>query len=128
MSQKDGACNLNNRIAIGTLIYVKAALECRGQWLARTGALALKDNRLSSHDKFSLDGGCSNRARYGVGIIAAQGPLCPMRYERSAPKPPLCPNCAQAMRLARTTPRFGDLPDVYTFECQACDVSHIEAE
>jgi hypothetical protein len=24
------------------------------------------------------------------------------------------------------TSRFGDLPDLYTFECQACGVSHIE--
>jgi hypothetical protein len=24
------------------------------------------------------------------------------------------------------TSRFGDLPDLYTFECRACDVSHIE--
>jgi hypothetical protein len=30
------------------------------------------------------------------------------------------------MRLARMTSRFGDLPDLYTFECRACGVSHIE--
>jgi hypothetical protein len=24
------------------------------------------------------------------------------------------------------TSRFGDLPDLYTFECRACGVSHIE--
>jgi hypothetical protein len=30
------------------------------------------------------------------------------------------------MRLARMTSRFGDLPDLYTFECSACGVSHIE--
>jgi hypothetical protein len=30
------------------------------------------------------------------------------------------------MRLARITSRFGDLPDLYTFECQACGLSHIE--
>jgi hypothetical protein len=29
------------------------------------------------------------------------------------------------MRLGRITPRFGDLPDLYTFECRACGVSHI---
>jgi hypothetical protein len=39
----------------------------------------------------------------------------------------LCPFCAQAMRLARITSRFGDLPELYTFECRACGVSHIEA-
>jgi hypothetical protein len=31
------------------------------------------------------------------------------------------------MRLARITSRFDDLPELYTFECQACGVSHIEA-
>jgi len=31
------------------------------------------------------------------------------------------------MRLARVTSRFGDLTDLYTFECRACGVSHIEA-
>jgi hypothetical protein len=53
-----------------------------------------------------------------------------MRYERShehAPKTPLCPSCAQIMRLAHLTSRFGDLPDLYTFECRACGVTHIEA-
>jgi hypothetical protein len=44
------------------------------------------------------------------------------------PKPPPCPSCAQTMRLARITSRFGDLPDLYTFECQACDVWHVEAD
>jgi hypothetical protein len=33
----------------------------------------------------------------------------------------------RALRLARITSRFGDLPDLYTFECPACGVSHIEA-
>lgn len=53
-----------------------------------------------------------------------------MRHEHSskcAPRPPLCPSCAQSMRLVRITSRFGDLPDLYTFECRACGVSHIEA-
>ena len=48
-----------------------------------------------------------------------------MRYQ--SPKPPLCPSCAQIMKLARVTSRFDDLPDLYTFECRACGVSHIEA-
>ena len=30
------------------------------------------------------------------------------------------------MRLARITSRFDDLPDLYTFECSACGVLHIE--
>ena len=42
------------------------------------------------------------------------------------PTSPHCPACAQVMRLARITSRFGDLPDLYTFECRACGVSHIE--
>src|SRR5262249_26999643 len=45
-----------------------------------------------------------------------------MRNERSgkyAPRPPLCPSCAKTMRLARTTSRFGNLPDLYTYECRA---------
>jgi hypothetical protein len=53
-----------------------------------------------------------------------------MRNEPSVkytPRPPLCPSCAQMMRLARTTSRFGNLPDLYTFECRACGVSHIDA-
>src|SRR5260370_19312749 len=44
-----------------------------------------------------------------------------------APRPPLCPSCAQTMRLARITSRFGDLPDLYAFECRLCGLSHIEA-
>ena len=50
-----------------------------------------------------------------------------MRYERSNKCAPHCPSCAQIMRLARITSRFDDLPELYTFECQACGVSHIEA-
>jgi hypothetical protein len=52
-----------------------------------------------------------------------------MRNEHSVkdtPRPPRCPSCGQIMRLARITSRFGDLPDLYTFECRACGVSHIE--
>jgi hypothetical protein len=48
-----------------------------------------------------------------------------MRYQ--SPTPPHCPSCAQIMPLARVTQRFGDLPDLYTFECRACGVAHIEA-
>jgi len=52
-----------------------------------------------------------------------------MRNEHSGkytPRPPHCLACAQVMRLARITSRFGDLPDLYSFECRACGVSHIE--
>jgi hypothetical protein len=53
-----------------------------------------------------------------------------MRNEQSnknTPRQPLCPGCAQTMRLARITSRFEELPDLYTFECGACGVAHIEA-
>jgi hypothetical protein len=30
------------------------------------------------------------------------------------------------MHLARKTPRFGGLPDLYNFECRSCEISHIE--
>jgi hypothetical protein len=65
-----------------------------------------------------------------VSGIAAQGPLCFMRYERSnehAPRTPLCPSCAQVMRLVRVTSRFEKLPDLYIFECRACGLTHIDA-
>ncbi len=48
------------------------------------------------------------------------------RVNSSAPTPPQCPRCAQAMRLVRKTLRFSGLPDLYAFECRTCDVSHIE--
>jgi hypothetical protein len=53
-----------------------------------------------------------------------------MRNEHSdkyTPRSPHCPSCAQLMPLARTTSRFGNLPDLYIFECRACGVSHIDA-
>jgi len=53
-----------------------------------------------------------------------------MRNEHSGkytPRLPHCPSCAQLMRLARTTSRFGGLPDLYAFECRVCGVTHIEA-
>jgi transcription elongation factor Elf1 len=37
-----------------------------------------------------------------------------------------CPRCAQPMKLIRRTQRFGGLPDLCTFECQACGMSHTE--
>ena len=46
--------------------------------------------------------------------------------DKYAPTLPHRAACAQVMRLARMTSRFGDLPDLYTFECRACGVSHIE--
>jgi hypothetical protein len=52
-----------------------------------------------------------------------------MRNEHSikyTPGLPPCPSCSQIMRLAGTASRFGDLPDIHTFECRACGVSYIE--
>ena len=45
---------------------------------------------------------------------------------KNMPRLPLCPSCAQIMRLARKASRIGDLPDLCTFECRACGVSLIE--
>lgn len=42
------------------------------------------------------------------------------------PAPPRCAACAQVMRLARRTARYGRLPDLLVFECRACGVSNIE--
>jgi rRNA maturation protein Nop10 len=47
--------------------------------------------------------------------------------DNSPPKPPHCPGCGQVMRLARITSRFDELPELYTFECLLCGVSHVEA-
>ena len=53
-------------------------------------------------------------------------PSLVMNAERSELKLPLCPSCARNMRLIRRTQRFGTLPDVCTFECRGCGVSHFE--
>jgi hypothetical protein len=49
-----------------------------------------------------------------------------MNADRFGRKLPLCPSCAQNMRLTRRTQRFSTLPDVCTFECRDCGVSHFE--
>ena len=69
------------------------------------------------------------REGIGFGDISALRRALSMSYKLSdkcAPASPHCPACAQVMRLARVTSRFGDLPDLYVFECRACGVSHIE--
>jgi hypothetical protein len=48
------------------------------------------------------------------------------RVDRAALKRPRCVGCAQPMRLVRKTLRFGGLPDLYTFECEACGETHVE--
>jgi|SRR5215470_17232843 len=84
---------------------------------------------LSQNRNFSATGLSTQRTRDRVsGTSRLQGPLS-MPHELSdkcAPASPHCPACGQVMRLARITSRFGDLPDIYTFECRACGVSHIE--
>ena len=45
---------------------------------------------------------------------------------KSAPKPPRCLACARPMQLVLRTSRFGELPDLYTFQCRACDEWHLE--
>jgi hypothetical protein len=63
---------------------------------------------------------------------SALAPLCGLRTRFSTvhnepPIPPSCPSCSQIMRLARPASRFGDLPDLCTFECRACGVLYTEA-
>jgi hypothetical protein len=51
------------------------------------------------------------------------------KYTYSAPKsplPPRCFDCARPMRLVRRTPRFGGLPDLYSFYCLQCEEWHVE--
>lgn len=48
------------------------------------------------------------------------------RSDRIALKRPRCIGCARSMRLIRKTLRFGGLPDLYTFECEACGETHVE--
>ncbi len=31
-----------------------------------------------------------------------------------------CPCCGELMRLTRTVPKVGDLPEMQTFECRLC--------
>ena len=45
---------------------------------------------------------------------------------KSAPQPPRCHSCARPMQLLRQTSRFGELPDLYSFYCVACDEWHVE--
>jgi hypothetical protein len=40
---------------------------------------------------------------------------------------PRCPSCVKIMQLARTTWRFENLPDRYTYECRTCGLSYIDA-
>jgi hypothetical protein len=48
------------------------------------------------------------------------------RISKVVIKRPRCVACARPMRLIRKTLRFAGLPDLYTFECEACHETHIE--
>ena len=39
---------------------------------------------------------------------------------------PLCPNCAKPMVSARAQPRFGEHPEMNTYECQRCSIVFTE--
>jgi len=54
--------------------------------------------------------------------------MCEELPNNSARNLPRCPGCAQLMRLVRRTKRFGVLPELFTFECRSCGVSHIDTE
>jgi hypothetical protein len=37
-----------------------------------------------------------------------------------SPSPPNCPSCRQAMKLIRTVPRLGAIPELHIFSCFSC--------
>ena len=41
------------------------------------------------------------------------------------PKAPRCLSCARPMDLTRRTARFGTLPDLFSFNCVACNELHL---
>jgi hypothetical protein len=74
-----------------------------------------------------MGGSATDAAALPSRHIAAQGPLSMgnTHTNQYAPRPLFCPSCGKIMRFARTTSRFGDLPDFNIFECRACGVSRI---
>ena len=40
---------------------------------------------------------------------------------------PPCPCCGQPMRLARSVPAVGGMPELRTFECRPCGISQTAA-
>jgi len=48
------------------------------------------------------------------------------RSYKTVIKRPRCVACARPMRLVRKTLRFAGLPDLHTFECEACGEMHTE--
>jgi C4-type Zn-finger protein len=53
--------------------------------------------------------------------------MCDKCATHRAPVAPRCAICAQPMQLVRQTPRFGELSDLYTFECRSCGLRHTES-
>jgi|SRR5262245_21804854 hypothetical protein len=39
---------------------------------------------------------------------------------RDAPDPPLCPDCREPMKLVKTIPHVGGLPEIFVFYCSRC--------
>jgi hypothetical protein len=37
-----------------------------------------------------------------------------------APAPSLCPDCREPMKLVKTIPRLGGLPEIFVFYCSRC--------
>ena len=37
-----------------------------------------------------------------------------------APAPPLCPDCREPMKLVKTIPHIGGLPEIFVFYCSRC--------
>lgn len=41
---------------------------------------------------------------------------------------PICPKCAGVMKLVRTAPRLGGLPELRTYRCEPCGTAFTEAD
>jgi hypothetical protein len=77
----------------------------------------------------NADPSYQRRPRLGAGCQIGHPVMHDKHADKPAPKPPRsprCVGCARPMQLIRRTPRFGELPDLYTFECRACGEWHIE--
>jgi DNA-directed RNA polymerase subunit RPC12/RpoP len=41
---------------------------------------------------------------------------------------PVCPNCGKPMRLVRSVPKIGALPELRTYNCSSCGETVTEAD
>ena len=87
--------------------------DCRLYWPGHTATLPLPEQ-----DLVALRAVESHFSRFEPSFV--------MSANNSALAQQRCPRCAQPMKLIRRTQRFGGLPDLCTFECQACGMSHTE--